>query len=259
MGGGVLMYLLYLDDSGSPGNMSEDYFILGGFCIPENSIYWLTKKLDTLASEISPDDPGIVEFHASEIFRGKELPWNKFTKREDRVEIIKNVLLTLRDAYSEIVAFACAVHKPSYIGHDPVKMAFEDLCSRFDMYLNRIFHDRNGESHKGMIILDENSYEAILQKLALEFQELGTRWRDINDIVEVPLFVDSKASRLIQLADHVAYAVFRRYNAGDLNYFNCIENRFDTYQGVMHGLAHKQLYTQNCTCPACITRRSVSA
>ncbi len=29
------MYLLYLDDAGSPGNPAEDYFVLGGVCVEE--------------------------------------------------------------------------------------------------------------------------------------------------------------------------------------------------------------------------------
>jgi len=29
------MYILYLDDSGSVANPAEDYFMLGGVCVPE--------------------------------------------------------------------------------------------------------------------------------------------------------------------------------------------------------------------------------
>ena len=136
-----------------------------------------------------------------------------------------------------------------------MEIAFEDLCSRFDIYLNRIYHETK-VSHKGLIVFDKSIYEGSLQKLSMEFRQLGTRWREVRNIREVPFFVDSKASRLIQLADHVAYSVFRRYNAGDLTYFNCIENRFDNYQGIIHGLAHKQSYNPACTCPACLTRKT---
>ncbi|NPV86001.1 MAG: DUF3800 domain-containing protein [Anaerolineae bacterium] len=43
------MYLLYLDDSGSPGNPNEDYFVLGGICISEASVRWLSHRLDQIA------------------------------------------------------------------------------------------------------------------------------------------------------------------------------------------------------------------
>ena len=110
-------------------------------------------------------------------------------------------------------------------------------------------------SHKGLIIFDKNSYTKELERLSFEFRQDGTRWRDLRNIREVPFFVDSKSSRIIQLADHIAYSVFRRYNADDLTYFNCIENRFDKHEGTIHGLSHKQTSNPSCTCPACVTRR----
>ena len=60
---------------------------------------------------------------------------------------------------------------------------------------------------------------------------------------------------MIQLADHVAYAVFRRYQAGDAQYFDRIGSKFDAEDGVVHGLAHKELGNAGCMCPACLSRR----
>lgn len=133
-------------------------------------------------------------------------------------------------------------------------LAFEDLCSRFNLFLNRVYH-KNNEKHSGLIILDESAHETTLQKLALNFRNIGTRWGVTSNIQEVPLFVNSKASRCIQLADHIAYAVFRRYNAEDLTYFNVIESCFDSDQEKLHGLIHKQTLNPQCTCPACMSRR----
>ncbi len=246
------MYLLYLDDSGSIANANEEYFVLGGVCVPEVSVYWLTKQLDELALELNPNEPDRVEFHAADIFSGRREPWNSLNK-EIRIQTIKKVLNLLQYANDDIVLFACAVHKASFKGKNAINLAFEDLCNRFDMYLSRVYRETE-KPQKGMIIFDRSSYENTIQQLSLEFRRTGTRWRSLNNIIEVPFFVDSRASRIIQLADHIAYAVFRRYNAADLNYFNCIENRFDRYQGVIHGLAHKQFNNLNCTCPACLTR-----
>jgi hypothetical protein len=81
--------------------------------------------------------------------------------------------------------------------------------------------------HRGLIILDKSTSETTLQNLAVNFREVGTRWGELKNLAEVPLFVDSKATRLVQLADHVAYAVFRRYEAKDANYFDPILSRFD--------------------------------
>jgi len=248
------MHLLYLDDSGSIANKNEEYFVLGGVSVPEASIHWLSDQVERIAEKIDPHNSRMIEFHASEIFSGRRSPWDKFPKKEDRVQKIKEVLLVLKNAFPDIVIFACAIHKGSFSSDDLMSKAFEDISSRFDMYLHRI--SPPGKYEKGIIILDKTTYENSLQELAKSFRKEGNRWGNrLTHIPEVPFFVDSKASRLTQLADHIAYAVFRRYNAGDLNYFNCIEDRFDRSAGVIHGLAHLQTINPHCTCPACITRR----
>jgi hypothetical protein len=135
-----------------------------------------------------------------------------------------------------------------------MELAFEDLCKRFDIYLNNVSSPDHKE--RGLIILDESAYETTLQKLARQFRRLGTQWGNIRNIVDIPMFVDSKASRPIQLADHIAYATYRRYESGDTSYFDIIASRFCERAGVLHGLAHKQQPPdQNCMCPACVTRR----
>lgn len=246
------MYLLYLDDSGSAANKNEEHFILGGFIAHEKSLYWINRRLDELANNYSTEQH--VEFHASEIVRGATSPWNKIEKKE-RWDTLKEVLRVAHDTRNEITALACAIKKSDFPGEDPVESAFEDLCSRFQQFLNRK-HQNNNESARGLIILDETSYETTLQKHAKNFRTLGNKWGyTTKDIQEVPLFVDSKASRCIQLADHIAYAVFRRYEKGDLNYYNVIESVLDKDEnGKIHGLCHKT-HNNNCTCPYCVQRR----
>lgn len=244
------MYLLYLDDSGSAGNTPEDHLVLGEISLLENQVGHITQELDRIARELNPSDPDAVEFHASDIYAGRQEPW-KSLSRDARRNVIKQVLCVLADSYGSANAFACAVHKSSYPSRDPMEMAFEDLCSRFDIFLRRKRDE--GENHRGLIILDDSTYETTLQQLARKFRSVGTQWNVIRNIADVPLFVDSRASRCVQLADHVAYAVFRRYNSGDTNYLDVVLSRFDCVNKVLHGLCHKRLGPP-CPCPACMCR-----
>jgi len=245
------MHLLYLDDAGSAGNTNEEYLVLGGVSIFEAQAHWFTQEMDTLATTINPADPHDVEFHASEIFSRRKLPWRGMSKEEAQ-GVIKAVLDIFRRSYETARAFACAVHKASFRGHDPMELAFEDLCSRFDLYLNRL--RGQGDRQRGILILDESAHETTLQRMAGEFRTLGTRWGIVRNLAETPLFVNSRVSRLVQLADHVAYAVFRRYNAGDTKYFDIIASKFDSSEGIVHGLVHKQTTDPTCMCLACISR-----
>ena len=246
------MYLLYLDDSGSAQNQDETHLVLGGFSVFERQLHWLATKLDDLAREILPSDPDAVEFHASHIFSGRIAPWKNMDKTE-RCEIIKRVLQIFADSHASTAAFACAVHKQSCT-QDPMECAFEELCSRFDMQLKRLH--AGGETHRGLIIVDKSYYETSLQQLARNFRSLGTRWGNrLVNVTEVPLFVDSRACRAIQIADHIAYSVFRRYHAGDTSYLDIIAQRFDSEQGRLHGLVHRQTQMPNCMCLACQSRK----
>ncbi len=86
------------------------------------------------------------------------------------------------------------------------------------------------------MIFDKSTYETAIQGLARDFRTIGHTWGVLRNLAEVPLFIDSKASRLTQLADLVAYAIFRKYEFGDNSFFSMIENRFDKSGGITHGL-----------------------
>lgn len=249
------MYILYLDDSGSTGNQQEDYFVLGGVCVPEWSTRWLSHQVEQVAAAAAGPASHSVEMHAVEIFGGRKPPWNAIPDKEQRRNILRQMLCVLRQARPDVVVFACAVHKASFPDQDPVQLAFEELSNRFNQFLHR--HGKDSEHDaKGLIVLDKSSYEHSLQNLAASFRRDGNRWgSQLRNLCEVPLFVDSQASRNIQLADHIAYAVYRRYNAADLTYFNCIEDRFDRLGagGPIQGLVHYHRLPHICTCPACLT------
>lgn len=247
------MHLLYLDDAGSMKNSDESYIVLGGVSVFESEAFRLTQELDNLAATIDPVNPAGIEFHASEIFARRTAPWNKYS-REQAQGIIKSVLNILARSPAPTYAFSCALHKASFgIVTDYLGLAFEDMCKRFDIYLDRLNID--GDRQRGLLILDESSHETVLQNMAINFRKMGTQWGVIKNLADIPFFVNSKASRIIQLADHIAYAVFRRYNAGDNNYFDLIAHKFYSHGGVLHGLAHKQKKPHNCMCPACISRK----
>ena len=247
------MHLLYLDDAGSVGNIKEEYLVLGGVSVFEAQAHWITRELDKLAESLDPEDPHGVEFHASETYARRSEPWKSLSREEAR-GAIKSVLDVLAGAYDTARAFACVVHKASFPDRDPMEIAFEDLCSRFDRYLRRLRSE--GDRQRGLVILDKSAYETTLQRMSVDFRTLGTQWGVIRHLADTPLFVDSRASRVIQLADHVAYAVFRRYQARDAQYFDRIASKFDSEDGVVHGLAHKELGNPGCMCVACVSRRA---
>lgn len=247
------MYLLYLDDAGSPSNPAENYFVLGGICVYEAQADWFTRELDKIAAGFDAQDPSKIEFHASSIFSRREAPW-KNLKQDEARGVMKSVLNVASVSYDSACCFACAIEKASLRpDEDCVALAFEDLCQRFDLFLAR--KHKQGDRQRGLLILDRSTQETSLQRLSRDFRRVGTKWGLLKYLADTPMFVDSRASRLVQVADHVAHAVFRRFNAGDSQYFDIVAARFDESDGVIHGLAHKHSDRQRCVCPACLSRR----
>jgi hypothetical protein len=151
-----------------------------------------------------------------------------------------------------VTLFGIALEKATT--SDPLGRAFEEICNRCDLFLRRL-HSR-GDTQRGLIIFDESRYENSLQTLLAEYRSLGTRFGGtVKNFADVPFFANSKATRLLQLADLVAYAVFRRYERGDTRLLDKIILKFDTDDGVIHGLVHLARSSGTCTCPACLTRK----
>ena len=245
------MYILYLDGSGSVKNPNERHFVLAGVAVFERQIYHLISKTDAFVGSLDLGDAHDVELHGSVMANGSKLPW-KGRSRQIRLDIIERGLDLLKDAHWSVRAFAVVVDKRAESPNDPVEYAFEEICNRFNLFLTRLW--RNGDQQRGLVVMDESHYEETLQGLARNFREGGTRWGALRNLAEVPLFVDSGASRLIQIADLLAWAVWRRYEYGNTRYFDQIVGRFDKEGGVVHGLVHRRLTGEECHCPACLSR-----
>ena len=251
------MYLMYLDDSGSSANKDETHFVLAGIIAHESKVRWINSGLHEIAKSICQENPESIEFHASEMYARKKGVWKEMNK-DSIVKTIKSVLSVIPNESRDnnmLCVMGCVVEKAAFPNMDPVELAFENLCSRFDLFLSKRSHDCKSKTKEtGLIIVDKSSSETSLQRLSLDFRRVGTRWNVTKFLHEVPLFVDSKASRGIQLADHVAYSLFRRYEHGDINYFNIIQGCFDSDSERIDGLVHKT-YNLNCTCPSCLAKR----
>ena len=244
------MHLLYLDDSGSVKNASDRHIILAGLCVFERIPHWLSRSLDNIAKAVWPQDPYHIEFRGVNIFSGRK-QW-RGVSQEKRREAYRDALTILATS-PHVRLFGAAIHKAAYSPNDPMEYAFEQISNRFDRMLGRLH--KTGDTQRGLIVLDKSSYETSLQTLALNFRRDGHRWGQTHNLAEVPLFVDSRATRMIQYADLIAYALRRYYEKGDSTYIDLLGPKFDAEGGVIHGLVHYTPAGSGCNCIACRQRR----
>lgn len=226
------MHLLYVDESGTPNDPNQHHFVFAGISVFERQTYWLSKELDGIAARFNQSDPNAVELHGSPMFSGKGM-WRSIPK-EDRIKAIKDCLTLVVNSDKTNKVFGCVVKKSVITPDDPVEHTFEQISSRFDHYLSR--KHRQNDTQRGIIIMDKSTVESTIQNLATDFRTIGHSWGVLRNLSEVPLFLDSKASRMIQLADLIAYAMFRHYERGDDQFYKIIYPRFDYVGGTIHGL-----------------------
>jgi hypothetical protein len=250
------MHLLYVDDSGSVGNPNETHFILGGVAIFERGLYHVIKALDDVVAGFGlGGNPHDIELHGTDMYQGRSHPWSSL-KRPHREPMIRAALNVVAGQKAAVRLFGVAVNKAHIAPRDPVEYAFEEICNRFNLFLQRSNNreGKSGQAQRGLVIMDETHHEQPLQALARHFRVNGTRWGRLKNMAEVPLFVDSRASRAVQLADLVAYAIWRKYEFQDGRFFEPLIPYFDNEGGVIHGLVHARPRTPQCFCPPCMSR-----
>ena len=240
------MYLLYLDDSGSVKNQTDHHIVLAGVSVFERIPHWFSREMDAIARRVWPADPDNLEFRSVNIFSGKK-QWRS-VPRADRVQAYRDALDVLARS-NQPRLFGAAIHRASCSPEDPMELAFEQIANRFDLMLGRLH--KAGNTQRGLIVLDKSSYETSLQALSIDFRKAGHRWGHLYNLSEVPLFVDSRASRMIQYADLIAHAIRRYYVNGDATYIDILLPKFDAEGGIIHGLVHRKPAGAYCNCVFC--------
>jgi hypothetical protein len=231
------MYLFYVDDSGSVEDTKCNYCVLAGFAIYERQPHWITKSINDIISRLCPDNID-AEIHATHI-RGGKGEWRKVPK-DTREQLLKELLLlTANNFPKKIRVFAAVISKSKSIpGTDIQSELFTQVISRFDKFLIRHYNKTN-HPERGIAIFDKCTSEIAMQKWTHIFKGIGNKFGDkLNNLSEVPLCLDSKMSRLIQLADVIAYSIFRKFEFNDDTYYSIIENCFDidSISGKRYGL-----------------------
>lgn len=228
------MYLMYVDESGSTTDPTQKYFVLSGIAVFERNTHWIEEKMNVIASRFCQysegSDPYFYELHGSPMRSGKS-EWRGIPMSE-RINAIQDCLKLVQS--NNIRIFAAVIEQGYSSGQDTITECFEQISSRFDMYLSRLHYQ--GNTQRGISIFDKSSTEKSIQALARTFKNSGHTYGKLRNFSEVPLFLDSKSSRLIQLADLVSYAIFRHYEHNDSSFYDIIRNNFDYHNGRIHGL-----------------------
>ena len=245
------MYLFYIDESGNPNGWdTQDNFILGGVAVHEGQIRGISDKVDQLQQDIFPDIKIPIEFHAQHVHSGK----GRYRKEtpERRQEVLDSICdIIVKTRFPSLIAFVTAIHVSAVKDHSQVmRDCLEDICERFNTFLVRQY--KNGYPDKGLLIIDRSGRDAQIREIMLKFEAQGTTHGYLGNIVDVPYFADSRHTRMLQLADMVAFAGGRYFNSGDDALLRKILPRIDrrSASGDRVGLKHIVGSGHKCSCIA---------
>jgi len=208
----------------------------------------------------------VARYRAGELLRLRKLkntkPYHQARKNYDKTK--DYIHLTRAERTALVTEIAGCLHGWDFavlffeaidkLHFDPVRtkrsvgdQAFEQVVSRFEQFLRR---KENGPIH-GLLVHDNN--ETVAKKhtdLMRRFHREGTLWAEIRLINETPLFVDSKLTRMVQLADLCSYAVRRFVENGEVDLFDLVLGRADVVDKVVVGARHYA--SMDCVCRICI-------
>lgn len=268
------MYLLFVDESGTHAGTHP--FVLGGLAVHEDDTVKMQKELDQLVVDhlaVIPPNLDEFEIHAGEMRNAK-----KALKAGQRPSIWagydRSLRLSLLEAAYDLVhnftpsdprlphaLFGVVIDskfRPDWKSVERERFAYEVLLNKFDVMLKRRRVKEN-LPNRGLVIHDRRVVaERDIQQWTAEWRIAAGTVGQIRNLADVPLFTDSRATRLLQVADIVSYALYRRYNANTMDsaYLDRVWPIFDTVDGVVHGCVH---YTPSfgsgaCECVPCRDR-----
>lgn len=246
------MYLLYTDESGNIANLADAVFVVGGIAVHEDAVRPLAGEINgILTNFVGKRRAKDMEIHGSPLRRGRG-EWASIGagKRHALAHALLGLVSNWQHegSNSHVQPFATVIDRQH--SQSAVETAYGELLFAFDRYLRQ--GRKRGEPHNGVLVADRSTYERALAAW-VELARARSRRpkqdsRRLYALAETPFFVDSRTTRLMQLADLVAHATFRAYNSGDWAWAQTLEPAFlrDRERRVTHLTGDK-----DCGCPAC--------
>jgi len=272
------MYLLFVDESGTHGGSHA--FTLGALAIHEDDAPRLQRRLDDVIIGVLgriPPNLDEYELHVSDMRNAKKPDSSTGHRASIWAPIPRQVRLALLErCYREIVDFAPAdpaqplslfgvvvdaTFRSRWLPLERERFTYEVLLNKFDDMLRRL-RDAHDRPNRGLVIHDRRVLaEHDIQSWVSEWRSAAGVVGQLENLADVPLFADSRATRLLQVADLVSYALYRRYRPdrpADISheYFSLLWPRFDSAAGTTHGCVHftPSYGRGDCDCEPCDER-----
>jgi hypothetical protein len=245
------VYLLYADESGDLSDPRSNVFVVGGVAVHEDAVRPLAGAINERMNRfIGRRFAKEIEIHAAQLRPGSR-DWKAIPekKRHGLAHSLMRLVCNWQhdSTHTKVQPFVIVMDRDR--SQSPLETSYGELLYLFDDFLRK--GRKHGSPHNGVLIADRSKYEKTLHawvEAARVKRPPGRHKRPrLHALAETPFFVDSKTTRLMQLADLVAHAFYRAYNAADWAWANTL------IPAVLPDPVRLIHFTNNekCACPAC--------
>ena len=205
----VVVYLIYVDESGKPNFTDRENFILSAIVVHESKWRKLNDRVLKFKEEEFPDEDKYFELHMDEIASSRGNFSHISTKR--RFSLVSKFAKYLGS--EEIYLLSIVIDKKRITKKKKQNEEFVErwawrlLFERIETMLNEL------SDNMGFITMDsENRYQDLRIRNKLhQFSDEGTQNINSTKLIPEISFTESQYSNLIQIVDFVAWTVRREY------------------------------------------------
>jgi len=231
------MHLCFVDESGTPAKPNAErprFFVIAGLIVPEERWHRVSNQLHGLKVRWSYRGELKWRFFApsNDDSDNPMVGWDQDRKNAFRADAFK---IITSDKSLQIVAGVCdaplAYQLPDVAWQSDIYFGtYKVVTERFQYYLQDL-RQSSGTTFRGIIVADhrgrDDDKNFRLQHQRLVFQD-GPNTSTYANLVEGLFLAPSHMSVGLQLADLVAGAIWRRFDAGDPRWFDVIRTSFRT-------------------------------
>lgn len=240
------MYMIYVDESGNPGcSGTSQYFILSGLILSSSDWNDCFARIRDLRRYLKEEYhfPIRAELHAAALVDTRI--GGRYERalggRKTRMCLYEDVMRLMPGIFPNGKTFSVhidknAANQSGFKRSNYLSLAWDFLLNRYHSYLRKTW-----KNSVGIVISDHSATATItsqLRKMRV-YNPLPSRYsprgyynEPLHTIIEDPVFRDSEASYMIQMADFIAHSLYRKlYVKGSYRRYN-LHRYFDYLQPI---------------------------
>lgn len=209
------MYIAFIDESGKPTKKERSPFVLAALIVRDSELNRIRKEVNRIKLKYGLDPD--VEIHARDIVHGKRGFKNVDMRvRKSLLDDVFNLLKSL-----DITLISTVILKKRIVGSPkPDSIVREEVEAKcYELLVERLvlFLEKKAVDDWLLMVIDETYTKHDLSirrniERVVQHGFFASRWPASRRVFMQPLFVPSKLYEPLQLADIIAYTVFKKYS-----------------------------------------------